>query len=54
MRAQVLDKGVRADGRRCDEVRPITIDTSCYRAPMAVVIHSRHNPSSFGGNTWRG
>lgn len=27
MRAQVLDKGVRADGRRCDEVRPITIDT---------------------------
>jgi polyribonucleotide nucleotidyltransferase len=28
MRAQVLDKGVRADGRRCDEVRPITIETS--------------------------
>jgi len=28
MRAQVLDKGVRADGRRCDEVRPITIETT--------------------------
>ncbi len=28
MRAQVLDKGVRADGRRCDEIRPIHIETS--------------------------
>ena len=28
MRAQVLDKGVRADGRRCDEIRPITIETT--------------------------
>ncbi|MBX9877124.1 MAG: polyribonucleotide nucleotidyltransferase [Candidatus Obscuribacterales bacterium] len=26
MRAQVLDSGVRADGRRCDEIRPITVD----------------------------
>ncbi|HEY9785290.1 MAG TPA: polyribonucleotide nucleotidyltransferase [Candidatus Obscuribacterales bacterium] len=25
MRAQVLDTGMRADGRRCDEIRPITI-----------------------------
>jgi polyribonucleotide nucleotidyltransferase len=28
MRAQVLDTGLRADGRRCDEIRPITIETS--------------------------
>jgi polyribonucleotide nucleotidyltransferase len=28
MRAKVLDTGVRADGRRCDEIRPITIETS--------------------------
>jgi len=28
MRAQVLDKKVRADGRRCDEVRPIFIETT--------------------------
>ncbi|HEY9773958.1 MAG TPA: polyribonucleotide nucleotidyltransferase [Planktothrix sp.] len=26
MRAQVLDTGKRADGRRCDEIRPITVD----------------------------
>ncbi len=26
MRAKVLDTGVRADGRRCDEVRPITVE----------------------------
>lgn len=25
MRAQVLDTGMRADGRRCDEIRPITV-----------------------------
>ena len=28
MRFQVLDTGVRADGRRCDEIRPITVETS--------------------------
>ena len=28
MRAQVLDTGVRADGRRCDEIRPITVEVS--------------------------
>lgn len=28
MRAQVLNKGVRADGRRCDEIRPITVENS--------------------------
>jgi polyribonucleotide nucleotidyltransferase len=28
MRSQVLDKGVRADGRRLDEIRPITVETS--------------------------
>jgi polyribonucleotide nucleotidyltransferase len=27
MRAQVLETGLRADGRRCNEVRPITIET---------------------------
>ncbi|HEY9677595.1 MAG TPA: polyribonucleotide nucleotidyltransferase [Drouetiella sp.] len=27
MRAQVLDTGARADGRRCDEIRPITVET---------------------------
>lgn len=27
MRAQVLDTGKRADGRRCDEIRPITVET---------------------------
>jgi polyribonucleotide nucleotidyltransferase len=26
MRAQVLDTGARADGRRCDEIRPITVE----------------------------
>jgi polyribonucleotide nucleotidyltransferase len=26
MRAQVLDSGLRADGRRCDQIRPITVD----------------------------
>lgn len=26
MRAKVLDTGVRADGRRCDEIRPITVE----------------------------
>jgi polyribonucleotide nucleotidyltransferase len=26
MRAQVLDTGMRADGRRCDEIRPITVE----------------------------
>ncbi len=26
MRAQVLDSGIRADGRRCDEIRPITVE----------------------------
>ena len=26
MRAQVLDSGVRADGRKCDEIRPITVE----------------------------
>jgi len=26
MRAQVLDSGMRADGRKCDEIRPITIE----------------------------
>lgn len=26
MRAQVLDSGLRADGRRCDEIRPITVE----------------------------
>lgn len=26
MRAQVLDTGVRADGRKCDEIRPITVE----------------------------
>lgn len=28
MRLQVLNTGIRADGRRCDEIRPITVDTS--------------------------
>jgi polyribonucleotide nucleotidyltransferase len=28
MRAQVLDTGLRADGRRCDEIRPITVETT--------------------------
>ncbi len=28
MREQVLTTGIRADGRRCDEIRPITVDTS--------------------------
>jgi polyribonucleotide nucleotidyltransferase len=28
MRAQVLDTGARADGRRCDEIRPITVETT--------------------------
>ncbi|HMW91849.1 MAG TPA: polyribonucleotide nucleotidyltransferase, partial [Candidatus Obscuribacter sp.] len=28
MRFQVLDTGMRADGRRCDEIRPITVETS--------------------------
>ena len=28
MRAKVLDTGVRADGRRCDEIRPITVESS--------------------------
>jgi polyribonucleotide nucleotidyltransferase len=27
MRAQVLETGLRADGRRCNEVRPITVET---------------------------
>lgn len=27
MRSQVLDTGIRADGRRCDEIRPITVET---------------------------
>lgn len=26
MRAQVLDSGARADGRRCDQIRPITVE----------------------------
>ena len=26
MRAQVLDTGLRADGRHCDEIRPITVE----------------------------
>lgn len=26
MRAQVLDSGLRADGRKCDEIRPITVE----------------------------
>src|SRR5439155_13634291 len=26
MRAQVLDTGTRADGRKCDEIRPITVE----------------------------
>ncbi|MBI4534340.1 MAG: polyribonucleotide nucleotidyltransferase [Candidatus Melainabacteria bacterium] len=26
MREQVLDTGIRADGRRCDEIRPITVE----------------------------
>ncbi len=26
MRAQVLDTGLRADGRKCDEIRPITVE----------------------------
>ena len=28
MRAQVLDTGMRADGRRCHEIRPITVETT--------------------------
>ena len=28
MRAQVLETGLRADGRKCDEIRPITVETS--------------------------
>lgn len=28
MRAQVLETGFRADGRKCDEIRPITVETS--------------------------
>ena len=28
MRAQVLESGFRADGRKCDEIRPITVETS--------------------------
>lgn len=27
MRNQVLDSGMRADGRKCDEIRPITVET---------------------------
>lgn len=27
MREQVLDTGMRADGRKCDEIRPITVET---------------------------
>lgn len=33
MRAQVLDTGMRADGRRCDEIRPITVE--CGVLPRA-------------------
>lgn len=28
MRAQVLDTGLRADGRRCDEIRPISVEAT--------------------------
>ena len=28
MRAQVLETGLRADGRRCNEIRPITVETT--------------------------
>ncbi|HMP51800.1 MAG TPA: polyribonucleotide nucleotidyltransferase [Candidatus Melainabacteria bacterium] len=28
MRAQVLESGFRADGRKCDEIRPITVETT--------------------------
>lgn len=28
MRTQVLESGFRADGRKCDEIRPITVETS--------------------------
>jgi polyribonucleotide nucleotidyltransferase len=36
MRKQILDKGVRSDGRKPDEIRPITSRSACCRARTAV------------------
>ncbi len=41
MRAQVLDKGERVDGRDTDTIRPITIDTSVLPRPHGSALFTR-------------
>ncbi|MFN8659838.1 MAG: hypothetical protein U0105_26120 [Candidatus Obscuribacterales bacterium] len=49
MRAQVLDTGMRyADGRRCDEIRPITVEVGAASRTRNRTFHPRHDASAVG------
>src|SRR5205823_4989268 len=41
MRAQVLDTGTRADGRNCDEIRPITVEVGLLPRAHGSVLFTR-------------
>ncbi|HEX6559726.1 MAG TPA: polyribonucleotide nucleotidyltransferase [Longimicrobiales bacterium] len=48
MRAQILDKGVRADGRKVDEIRPITVEVSLLPRTHGSALFTRGQTQALG------
>jgi polyribonucleotide nucleotidyltransferase len=48
MRAQILDKGVRADGRKVDEIRPITVEVGLLPRTHGSALFTRGQTQALG------
>ena len=51
MRAQILDKGVRADGRKVDEIRPITVEVAVLPRTHGSALFTRGQTQALGTAT---
>ena len=48
MRAQILDKGIRADGRKVDEIRPITVEVGILPRTHGSALFTRGQTQALG------
>jgi polyribonucleotide nucleotidyltransferase len=48
MRSQILDRGVRADGRKVDEIRPITVETNILPRTHGSALFTRGQTQALG------
>ena len=51
LRRSILDKGVRIDGRKCDEIRPITCEVNVLQRPHGSALFTRGETQSLAVTT---